>query len=155
MSDQKEHPDSTPCQECRKFNISVSLSELQKYPVDLLAKVLQRTLEGAGAQCMVGAATEGDIVKMSIRTLCQGHTLGEQQMREIGKALADPLPPKEWMEERLRQAREEKVDAYRWRCYASSSQTALMLGSDKDPNDTTVDWKAECDRLADETMRKS
>ena len=45
------------------------------------------------------------------------------------------------------------LDALRWRLYASSPQTALMLGSDKDPNDSTVDWKAECDRLEDEKMR--
>lgn len=39
-------------------------------------------------------------------------------------------------------------DAERWRFFASSPQTALMLGSKLDPNDRTVDWIAECNRLA-------
>jgi hypothetical protein len=43
----------------------------------------------------------------------------------------------------------DAVDADRWRTYASSPQTALMLGSLLDPNDSTVDWIAECARLVD------
>lgn len=41
-------------------------------------------------------------------------------------------------------------DAQRWRFFADSPQTALMLGSKLDPNDTTVDWIRETTRLADE-----
>lgn len=44
----------------------------------------------------------------------------------------------------------EPADAERWRFYATSPQTALMLGSRLDPNDDSMDWKAECDRLADD-----
>lgn len=40
-------------------------------------------------------------------------------------------------------------DAARWRRFADSPQTALMLGSTRDPNEVGVDWRAECDRLAD------
>lgn len=40
-------------------------------------------------------------------------------------------------------------DAARWRRFAGSPQTALMLGSTRDPSAVGVDWKAECDRLAD------
>lgn len=41
-------------------------------------------------------------------------------------------------------------DAERWRYYASSPQTAAMLGSKLDPGDDTIDWVAECNRLCDE-----
>lgn len=44
---------------------------------------------------------------------------------------------------------QDAFDAARWRNFASSPQTALMLGSLLNPNDPGVDWKAECDRLAD------
>lgn len=44
-------------------------------------------------------------------------------------------------------------DAARWQFFAKSAQTALMLGSDKDPNDDSVDWLEECNRLADDVMR--
>lgn len=40
-------------------------------------------------------------------------------------------------------------DAARWRHFASSPQTALMLGSELDPNAVGIDWRAECDRLLD------
>jgi hypothetical protein len=43
-------------------------------------------------------------------------------------------------------------DAARWRYFASSPQTALMLDSKLDPNDESVDWVAECNRLADAQM---
>jgi hypothetical protein len=48
-------------------------------------------------------------------------------------------------------------DAARWRFYASSPQTALMLGSTKDPNSGDMDqadWYAESSSLAD-TARAS
>lgn len=45
-----------------------------------------------------------------------------------------------------------KPDAMRWRYFASSPQTALMMGSKLDPNDMSVDWVAECNRLADAQM---
>lgn len=47
---------------------------------------------------------------------------------------------------------EEKQDAARWRHFASSPQTALMLGSKLDPNDAEAFWKRECDLLADAAM---
>ena len=43
-------------------------------------------------------------------------------------------------------------DANRWRWYATSPQTALMLGSKLDPN-SEQDWVAENGRLADMIMR--
>lgn len=43
-------------------------------------------------------------------------------------------------------------DANRWRWYAKSPQTALMLGSKLDPN-SEQDWVAENGRLADTIMR--
>lgn len=46
-------------------------------------------------------------------------------------------------------------DANRWRWYAKSPQTALMLGSDLDPNGAGQDWSAECDRLADDLIRNA
>jgi hypothetical protein len=42
----------------------------------------------------------------------------------------------------------------RWLFYASSPQTALMLGSDKDPNDKTINWIKECNKLADKFIEK-
>lgn len=42
----------------------------------------------------------------------------------------------------------------RWIEYAKSPQTALMLGSNLDPNDDTVDWVKECNRLADSIIMK-
>jgi len=49
--------------------------------------------------------------------------------------------------------REAGEDAGRWQWFASSPQTALMLGSDEHPLDETVDWGAECNRLADAAIR--
>ena len=46
-----------------------------------------------------------------------------------------------------------RVDANRWRAFACN-QTALMLGSKLDPNDATVDWLQECNRLADAIITK-
>lgn len=48
-------------------------------------------------------------------------------------------------------------DALRWKWYSASPQTACMLGSKFDPNDQTItvkQWQSECNRLADEWMRK-
>ena len=42
-----------------------------------------------------------------------------------------------------------RANAERWQHFASLPQTALMLGTNLDPNDTTVDWLVECNRLAD------
>ena len=47
---------------------------------------------------------------------------------------------------------ESASDAARWRYFASSPQTAILLGSRLDPNDTKVDWVSECNRLADAQM---
>jgi hypothetical protein len=44
-----------------------------------------------------------------------------------------------------------KADAERWRFYAGP-QTALMLGSQLDLCDPSVDWLAECNRLADKII---
>lgn len=46
-------------------------------------------------------------------------------------------------------------NARRWVFYASSPQTALMLGTKLDPNDNSVDWVKECNRLANAAMRQS
>lgn len=43
--------------------------------------------------------------------------------------------------------------ADRWAFFSRSPQTALMLGSVLDPNDTTIDWLVECNRLADAAIR--
>jgi len=50
--------------------------------------------------------------------------------------------------------RKTRNDGERWKFYASSPQTALMLGSEKDPIDESVDWVEECNRLADELIDK-
>jgi hypothetical protein len=48
--------------------------------------------------------------------------------------------------------RDEAVqDASRWRFFCCP-QTALMLGSNCDPNDNSIDWRAEINRLADERI---
>ena len=44
------------------------------------------------------------------------------------------------------------ADAARWRLYAESPQTAIMLGSKLDPCDKSTDWVAESNRLADEMI---
>jgi hypothetical protein len=44
---------------------------------------------------------------------------------------------------------EAREDAARWRFFCNP-QTALMLGSKCDPNDDSIDWRAEINRLADE-----
>jgi hypothetical protein len=46
---------------------------------------------------------------------------------------------------------ETREDAARWRFYCCP-QTALMLGSNCDPNDDSIDWRAEINRLADERI---
>jgi hypothetical protein len=52
----------------------------------------------------------------------------------------------------LTRERDEAVqDAARWRFYCCP-QTALMLGSKCDPNDDSIDWRAEINRLADERI---
>lgn len=43
------------------------------------------------------------------------------------------------------------ADANRWRFFAASAQSALVLGSPLDPN-SSVDFKKECDRLIDAMM---
>jgi hypothetical protein len=40
------------------------------------------------------------------------------------------------------------ADAERWRHFACA-QTALMLGTKRNPNDPLVDWLIECNELAD------
>jgi hypothetical protein len=40
------------------------------------------------------------------------------------------------------------IDAERWRSFANSPQTALMLGTELDPN-SQQDWVTECNRLVD------
>lgn len=47
-------------------------------------------------------------------------------------------------------AQERNIDAARWRYFAASPQTALMLGSKLDPYDGSVDWVQESSKLADE-----
>lgn len=44
-----------------------------------------------------------------------------------------------------------KADAARWRFYCCN-QTAMMLGSNLDPHDHSIDWVKECNRLADEII---
>jgi hypothetical protein len=46
-----------------------------------------------------------------------------------------------------------RLDAERW-IHFTCNQTALMLGSELDPNDDSVDWYAECNRLADSAIKE-
>lgn len=46
------------------------------------------------------------------------------------------------------------TDAERWKFYASCPQTALMLGSKLDPNDDSVNWYEECNKLVDQIIEK-
>jgi len=48
----------------------------------------------------------------------------------------------------LTELQELITNAERWLFYANA-QTALYLGTDKDPNDETVDWLKECNLLVD------
>ena len=48
----------------------------------------------------------------------------------------------------LAELQELITNAERWLFYANA-QTALYLGTDKDPNDETVDWLKECNLLVD------
>jgi hypothetical protein len=50
-----------------------------------------------------------------------------------------------------RERDEARKDAARWRFFCNP-QTALMLGSKYDPNDDSIDWRAEINRLADERI---
>jgi hypothetical protein len=45
-----------------------------------------------------------------------------------------------------------KADSERWKHFASN-QAALMLGSDLDPSDHSIDWLEECNKLADKLMK--
>ena len=56
----------------------------------------------------------------------------------------------EWHQE----CAQNEQDASRWRAFAGSPQTAMMLGSTLDPTDESVDWLAECSRLADARMER-
>jgi hypothetical protein len=47
-----------------------------------------------------------------------------------------------------RERDEAREDAARWRFYCCP-QTALVLGSNCDPNDDSIDWREEINRLAD------
>ena len=46
---------------------------------------------------------------------------------------------------------QDELDAARWRYFAQSAQTALMLGSELDPH-SKHDWLTECNKLADGLM---
>lgn len=50
-------------------------------------------------------------------------------------------------------SQEEALDAKRWRYYADCPQTALMLGTELDPN-SEQDWAAECSRLVDASLAR-
>ena len=68
--------------------------------------------------------------------------------------MSDNTIPQAEIDARTRWA-QEKENAFntaRWMFYAKSPQTALMLGSKLDPNDETIDWVSECNRLADIIM---
>jgi hypothetical protein len=58
------------------------------------------------------------------------------------------------LQEAINRLDEAEKDKKRWKLYASSPQTALMLGSTLNPNDESVDWIAECNQLADSAMNK-
>ena len=58
---------------------------------------------------------------------------------------AAPIPPTP--------SQEEALDAKRWRYYADCPQTALMLGTELDPN-SEQDWAAECSRLVDASLAR-
>jgi len=46
------------------------------------------------------------------------------------------------------------LNSKRWEFYSDNAQTALILGSELDPNDKTVNWKEECNKLADKIINK-
>lgn len=48
----------------------------------------------------------------------------------------------------------DALDAERWRYFYNNAQTALMLGSNLDPNNDSIDWLEECNRLADSAMKE-
>jgi len=56
---------------------------------------------------------------------------------------------------RLNEITEFTKKAELWDFYASSPQTALMLGSDLDPNDNTIDWVEESTKLANDIMERN
>jgi hypothetical protein len=47
---------------------------------------------------------------------------------------------------------DKDLDAKRWRFYSDSPETALSLGSKLNPNDETIDWARESNRLVDELI---
>lgn len=50
---------------------------------------------------------------------------------------------------------ELRDDAARWRYFASSPQTAMMLGTHLDPNDSRIDWLKISNGMADNRMSES
>ena len=68
---------------------------------------------------------------------------------EIYRLLAMEAPATTAAADASSDASSDARDAARWRRFAGSPQTALMLGSTRDPSAVGVDWKAECDLLAD------
>lgn len=68
----------------------------------------------------------------------------ERVLTAITPFLATPAAPAD--------GEDTKKDAARWNFFASSPQTALMLGSKVDPNKKDFPWREECDRLADAAL---
>ncbi len=75
-------------------------------------------------------------------------------MVETGDVLVEGMYQKMWKDFVSLQRGDAKqicVDAARWRYFAQSPQTALMLGSELDPH-SKHDWLTECNKLADGLM---
>jgi hypothetical protein len=75
-------------------------------------------------------------------------------MVETGDELVEGMYQKMWKDFVSLQRGDAKqicVDAARWRYFAQSAQTALMLGSELDPH-SKHDWLTECNKLADGLM---
>ena len=76
------------------------------------------------------------------------------EMVETGDVLVEGMYQKMWKDFVSLQRGDAKqicVDAARWRYFAQSAQTALILGSELDPH-SKHDWLTECNKLADGLM---
>ena len=77
------------------------------------------------------------------------HNQTLDELREAEMQLRNPAPTPPTPTP----SQEEALDAKRWRYYADCPQTALMLGTELDPN-SEQDWAAECSRLVDASLAR-
>lgn len=92
-------------------------------------------------------------IEQHIKSFRNNEMAVEAFLEIIGPVL-ESLVEKE-VQERLKPHNPDVIkNSARWLFYASSPQTALMLGSRLDPNDPNVSWVKECNKLADEYLTK-